>query len=241
MRRTNTQRIAVIQILLAVAITSCHQRPVSNDLKLYFNKEELSEDYWSDSLANRHFSKELSLLDEPSLKDTTNKNETLRLTVFPSIIYVPYCIKLEKTDSLYRVSLKIKSDDKSFRASGLNGLSLSYQSDFESMDSIYQEIKRNLDNLDIFALSNATPEIIVKNKIQGADGITYLLEYYSNKKHVALARWNGFLDERYYNKSDEFLKIVEQLHGLIPSGVLPDLEAAREPADLKFDVFKPKL
>ena len=240
-RQMNTKGKGITLILMAVTFIACNQRPVSDEPKLYFDREELSDDDWADSLSNRYFSKELSSLDEPSLKDTDNRNEILRLTVFPSIIYIPYCIKLEKTDSLYQVSLKIRSDAQTFRASGLNGLSLTYQSDFASMDTIYGHIKQNLDSLNIFALNNATPEIVRKNKIQGADGTTYLLEYYFNRRYVALDRWNGFLEDRYYDKSDEFLELVRKLHDLVPSGVLPDLEAARQPADLKFEIFKPKL
>jgi hypothetical protein len=237
----NKNAIVVIQVLLVVAISSCNQRPATSDLKLYFDKYELAEGDWEDSLSNRYFSQQLSALNEPSLKDTSNANETLRLTVFPSIIYIPYCIKLEKTDSLYRVSFKVSSDDKAFRVSGLNGLSLTYQSNFESMDSIYREMKLDLDSLDIFSLNNLTPEVIKRNNIQGADGTTYLLEYYADRKHIALERWNGFLDERYYDRSDEFMKIINRLHNLVPSGVLPDLDAAHEPADLKFSVFKKKV
>ena len=68
---------------------SCNPRPATDDLKLYFDKHELAEDDWADSLSNRYFSQQLSELNEPSLKDTRNSNETLRLTVFPAIIYIP--------------------------------------------------------------------------------------------------------------------------------------------------------
>ena len=85
----NKKSILVIQALLFTVISSCNQVKSTSDFKLYFDKYELAEDDWADSLSNKYYSEQLSALSEPSLKDTKNLNETLRLTVFPSIIYVP--------------------------------------------------------------------------------------------------------------------------------------------------------
>jgi hypothetical protein len=233
----NARKIFTLIFLAAIAM-SCKDEPVPNDLNLYFEKGELSDDDWADSLGNLYATQQLTLMNEPSLKDGKSKHETLRLTVFPAIIYNPYCIKLEKLDSIYRVSVKIQSDSKTFRATGLNGLSLCYESNFERMDSIYVKITREMDQLDPFTLDNSTPAIVSQNKIGYADGTTYLLEFYSDGKHIALERWNGFLEKKYYKRSEEFERVVKIMHHRVPAGVLPDIEAAREPEDLKFGIFK---
>lgn len=229
--------LAIIQILLAFIHFACQEKPLDKGKSLYFDKSELSDVEWIDSLSNQHYSNKLISLEEPSLKDTSNHNETIRLTVFPSS-YNTYCIRLDKLDSMYTISFKIEPDPKELRRTGLNSLTLNYKSDFEKMGTIYLELMRWVNALDIFEQDNSTPKIVIQKGAVGADGTDLLLEYYKDGRYVALVRWDGFLKENFYNKSEEFLKIVKNLNSLVPIGLLPDLETAREIEDVRFPVFK---
>lgn len=234
-----TRHLAKILIILGFIYSGCKERFVHQD-PLFFNKNELSDDKWIDSLQNQRYSEELRLLGEESLKDTSSQHETIRLTVPKSIIYNAYCIRLDKVDSMYIVSFKEGPDPKDLRRTGLNGLTLTYKSDFVKMDSIYKEIIHKIYKFDIFAHDNSTPEIVIQNKIVGADGIEFLLEFYTNGRHIALTRWDGFLEPKYYKKSGEFMDIVNEMHLLVPSELLPDYLAAREIDEVRFPIFKKK-
>jgi hypothetical protein len=223
---------------LVFIYSACQDKPVQKTNALYFDKGELSDDEWKDSLSNLYYSTELMSLEEGSLRDTSNKNETIRLTVPQSIIFSTYCIRIDKVDSMYIVNFKIGPDPKSLRRTGLNGLTLTYKSDFEKMDSIYQDIISKVNQFDIFAQDNLTPEIVIQKGIVGADGVDYLLEYYKDGKYVALTRWDGFLDEKFYKKSDEFMSIVKNMNSLVPTGLLPDYMNARKIDDFRFPVLK---
>lgn len=230
--------LLILVLLLTLINFSCKEKTVSKDNQFYFDKGELSDDEWSDSLRNQLYSGRLMSLGELSLKDTLNQNESIRLTVFP-FIYSTYCIRLDKQDSIYIISYKVGSELESHRRrSGLNSLTLSYTTDFHKMDTIYSELMKTVDALDIFKQNNSTPEIVVKKGIVGADGTDYLLEYYKDGRHIALDRWDGFLEKNFYEKSPEFIEIVNRMHSLVPSGLHPNLRTTRKFEDLRFPVFK---
>ena len=232
------RHLIIFQIILVLIFFSCTDKPAKPDNKLYFDKNELSDDDWNDSIDNKYFSELLTLIGESPLKDTANKYETIRLTVPRSIIFSSYCIRLDKVDSMYVVNFKRGPDPKTLRRTGLNDLALTYKSDFGKMDTIYRELVNEIKLLDIFNQDNTTPEIVIQKGIVGADGITFLLEYYKDGKHTALVRWDGFLDEKFYKKSEEFTGVVRQMHALIPKEILPDYLAAREIEDVRFPIFK---
>jgi hypothetical protein len=233
-----TRQTLIILVISILIYSACREKPVQHDDHQYFGKGELSDDEWEDSLSNRYYSNELRSLKETSLKDTSNKNETIRLTVPRSMLFSTYCIRLDKVDSMYVVAFKMGPDREAIGSTGLNGLALSYNSDFEKMDSIYENIITRVNQFDIFSQDNSTPEIVIQNKIVGADGLDYVLEYYKDGKHVALTRWDGFLDKKFYKKSDEFMEIVKGMNSLVPPGLLPEYMTAKEIADFRFPVFK---
>jgi hypothetical protein len=106
------------------------------------------------------------------------------------------------------------------------------------MDSIYQILNNSITAFDVFSHTNETPQKVLDLKVTGADGTTYLLEYYKKGKYKVLMRWNGFLSEKFYDKSDEFLEIVKQLHSFVPPGMIPDYDNARVVEDVRFYLFK---
>lgn len=233
-----TKNLTVVHIIVVLICFSCKDKIIKYDNTLYFDKNSLSEDNLKDSLRNQGYTDLLKSLGETSLRDTSNRNETIRLTVPRSIIFSTYCIRIDKIDSLYVISFKIDPDPKELRRTGLDGLTLTYKSNFWKMDTLYQELVSQVSRLDIFNQDNSTPDIVIQKQVVGADGITYLLEYYKDGRHVALTRWDGFLEEKFYKKSDEFIDIVKSMHSLVPKEILPDYLTAREIEDVRFPIFK---
>lgn len=229
------KRLSTIILIFAFSSFSCQDKPIYKGDTLYFEKNEIADDDWADSLMNRYYSEKLQILKEPSLKDTSNHNETIRLTVFPSF-YNTYCIRLDKLDSTYSIVYKLTPDPKSIRRTGLNGLTLDYKSNFDKMDTVYQELKEKINAFDLSSHNNATPETV--RNMTPADGTDFLLEYYVKGNHVAIVRWDGFLEDKYYDKSTEFIELINKMNSLVPDGLIPDFQNARKIEDLRYPIFK---
>lgn len=190
----------------------------------YFEKGELSKDEDIDSIRNHFFSEALWAMEEPSLQ---NSNSYSLRVMSLSSFYNPYIIRVEKTDSVVTVVFKFKGDKPNFVRAGLNSLNLTYASNHERMDSLVNDLFKNVNEYDF---SPAFDEV----EFDAMDGFNYLLECSCNGKYQVVKGWSG---EDYKGKKELF-EIIHKMHVFVPDGFIPDLRKARELKDVLFPVFR---
>ena len=110
MNRIITYILVLVAFCFVLRCSSNVGSKKENENALYFKNGELSDDNFSDSIANRFYSQELRLINEPSLKDSSFADETIRLVV-SSVVYNLYSIRIDRHDSTCFVTIKILPAD----------------------------------------------------------------------------------------------------------------------------------
>lgn len=214
-------------VLVVLSISCCSGRKDDKRSKDYFKSGDLSRDEFLDSLRNKRFSEIFFQIKENSFHNLPKEDCSYRLLVVSSI-YNPYCIRMDRSDSLMRVTVKIAGDRKNFVRAGLSNLTLIYESKHKRMEVLFDSLLSSFNKYDFYSGFDEAKGFVV------ADGTSYLLERSCNGEYnVVVGRDGGS-----YKGKDELFAVVEKMHTLIPGRLLPDLANARELEDVLFSPLK---
>ena len=217
----------IFNIIVIFLVCSCsEQKRNDTELQTYFKPGDLSKDAYLDSIRNAYYSKTLFKMHENSLRNLSKDTYSFRLTVFPTI-YNPYCIYVERIDSVSRVTLKIAGDEKNFVRAGLKNMVFTYDSNHKRMDSLWIDLSKTIEQFDFYPGFDDVDFV-------AADGTDYLLEEFNKGKYRVVVGWGA----GEYKGKEELFNIITKIHILVPNDLLPNLHNPKTLEDVLFPVFK---
>lgn len=214
---------AFIFPILMLSMCSRQGANVAGD---YYIPGELSSDHYLDSVRRKNFSEELNLLDELPLRASKENSYSLRLLVSPSF-FNPYCIRITKDDSVYRITFKILGDRRNrFLRQGIENLTLAFESSDQRMDSLFSPLQSKLSNYDFYPGFDKSGLVI-------ADGVYYVLEQYDGAIYKVVMGVDG----NDYPGSRQLADIFDNIHSLVPTNLIPN-PSPNDPESQYFEILR---